>query len=145
MDRRDFIRTAGAGAAALGCGCHPAFAEGEGQSSLLNVIWDKAPCRYCGTGCGVEVAVKDNKVVAVRGDENSPVNKGLLCAKGYHLPLMLYGKDRLTHPMRRDASGNLQQISWDEALNLIAEKYQEALDQHGPESVAIYGSGQWTI
>ncbi|MEZ6123541.1 MAG: molybdopterin-dependent oxidoreductase [Planctomycetaceae bacterium] len=146
MDRRDFLTTAGAGvAAALNCRCETAFGEGETTASLLNVLWDKAPCRYCGTGCGVEVAVKDNKVVAVRGDEKSPVNKGLLCAKGYHLPLMLYGSDRLTHPLRRDADGKLTKISWDEALDLIASKYQEALDQHGPQAVSIYGSGQWTI
>ena len=92
MDRREFIKSTGAGiAASVGCSCAPALADGEGESSLLNVIWDKAPCRYCGTGCGVEVAVRDNKVVAVRGDEKSPVNQGLLCAKGYHLPSMLYG------------------------------------------------------
>ncbi|MCA8996664.1 MAG: molybdopterin-dependent oxidoreductase, partial [Planctomycetaceae bacterium] len=148
MDRRDFMRTAGtamSAAASLGCGTEPAYAQGSNASSLLNVIWDKAPCRYCGTGCGVEVAVQDNKVVAVRGDEKSPVNQGLLCAKGYHLPGMLYGKDRLKFPMRRDSSGKLTRISWDEALDLIAEKFQAALDEHGPESVGVYGSGQWTI
>ncbi len=145
MDRREFMRAAGAGAAAVGCSCEPAFAEGESQSTLRNVTWDKAPCRYCGTGCGVEVAVRDNKVVAVRGDEQAPVNKGLLCAKGYHLPSMLYGRDRLTHPLRRDASGKLTQISWDEALDLIASKFQESLEAGGPESVAVYGSGQWTV
>ncbi len=145
MDRRQFIRAAGLGAASVGCSCEPAFAEGESASTLTNVVWDKAPCRYCGTGCGVEVAVRDNRVVAVRGDENSPVNRGLLCAKGYHLPSMLYGKDRLTHPLRRDASGTLTRISWDEALDLIAQHFGEALSAHGPESVAVYGSGQWTI
>ena len=54
-------------------------------------------------------------------------------------------KDRLTHPLRRDESGNLTQISWDEALDLIATKFGEALKDYGPESVAMYGSGQWTI
>ena len=112
---------------------------------LLNVIWDKAPCRYCGTGCGVEVGVRDGKVVAVRGDEKSPVNKGLLCAKGYHLPAMLYGKDRLTSPIRRDATGKLTEISWEEALELVATKFSQTLEQHGPEAVAMYGSGQWTV
>ncbi|MCB9950098.1 MAG: molybdopterin-dependent oxidoreductase [Planctomycetaceae bacterium] len=148
MDRRDFIRVAGtavSAAAGLGCGTEPAYAEGADKSSLQNVSWDKAPCRYCGTGCGVEVAVQENKVVAVRGDEKSPVNQGLLCAKGYHLPGMLYGKDRLKFPMRRNAAGKLEKISWNEALDLIAEKFQTALKEHGPESVGVYGSGQWTI
>ena len=152
MDRRTFISSSSAGAAAsmLGCTCQ-AFADDQGSprpataEDLLNVIWDKAPCRYCGTGCGVEVGVREGKVVAVRGDEKSDVNKGLLCTKGYHLPAMLYGNDRLTKPMRRDAQGKLTEISWDEALDLIAEKFSETLEKHGPEAVSVYGSGQWTF
>ena len=82
--------------------------------------------------------------MAVRGDEASPVNRGLLCVKGYHLPAFLYGEDRLLYPQLRDGDG-WKRISWDEALDLVAAKYQETLDQHGPESVSIYGSGQWTV
>jgi len=110
-----------------------------------DLSWGKAPCRYCGTGCGVEVGVKDGKVLAVRGDEASPVNKGLLCVKGYHLPAMLYGRDRLRYPQQRMADGSLKRLSWDEALDLIAKKYKETLEQHGPDAVAMYGSGQWTV
>ena len=84
--------------------------------------------------------------MAVRGDQASPVNKGLLCVKGYHLPAMLYGEDRLRYPMLRNQNGDgFSRISWDDALDLIARKYQEALDEAGPESVAFYGSGQWGI
>ena len=83
---------------------------------------------------------------AVRGDEAAPVNRGLLCTKGYHLPAMLYGKDRLKFPMRRKADGHgFERIGWDESLDLIAEKFSSSLDQFGPESVAVYGSGQWTV
>ncbi len=114
------------------------------QRKHADLTWGKAPCRYCGTGCGVEVGVADGQVKAVRGDAQSPVNKGLLCVKGYHLPAMLYGEDRLLYPqLRRD--GKLVRIGWDEALDLIAEKFQGALDSRGPESVAVYGSGQWTV
>ncbi len=109
-----------------------------------DLTWDKAPCRYCGTGCGVEVGTKAGKVMAVRGDAANPVNKGLLCVKGYHLPAMLYGKDRLQYPqLRKD--GKLVRISWDEAIALIAEKFAGALKDKGPEAVAMYGSGQWTV
>ena len=80
----------------------------------------------------------------MRGDVKSPVNRGLLCVKGYHLPGMLYGEDRLEYPMLRDGSG-WKRISWDEALDLVAQKYSEALDEFGPDAVAIYGSGQWGI
>lgn len=120
-------------------------AHGEAPADRLRDLdWAKAPCRYCGTGCGVEVGVRDGRVQAVRGDENSPVNKGLLCVKGYHLPAMLYGKDRLTRPMLRQ-NGVLEPISWDEALDLIAEKFGAALEEKGPNGVAMYGSGQWTV
>ena len=111
-----------------------------------DLAWDKAPCRFCGTGCGVEVGVRDGKVMAVRGDEASPVNRGLLCVKGYHLPSFLYGDDRLTRPMLREPDGSgFKPVSWEYALELIAEKFGAALAEHGPESVAMYGSGQWTV
>lgn len=149
LSRREWIQ---AGAAAAGV---VAFSESDRaqaaelasqQGSLPpNVQWSKAPCRFCGTGCGVEVAISDKKIVAVRGDLANPVNKGLLCVKGYHTPGLLYGKDRLTRPLLRKPDGSLSPISWDEAIALIADKYAEALKAGGPESVAMYGSGQWTV
>ncbi len=108
------------------------------------LTWTKAPCRFCGVGCGVMVGVKEGKVLAVAGDELSPVNRGLLCIKGYSLPGVLYGEDRLTHPLIR-TNGTLKQASWDEALGLIAARFQETLAAHGPTAVAMYGSGQWTL
>jgi nitrate reductase (cytochrome) len=103
------------------------------------VTWDKAPCRFCGTGCHVQVGVQDGRVVAIAGDQNAEVNKGLLCVKGYHVGLALYGKDRLTVPLLRK-NGKLTAISWDQAIAIIADRVQ--LD---PRGFAIYGSGQWTI
>ena len=149
MKRRDFLKVLAAtpGVAAFSCSDRERAEQVVADQAALSgadLAWHKAPCRYCGTGCGVEVGVSGGKVMAVRGDEASPVNRGLLCVKGYHLPAFLYGEDRLRYPMKRDGSG-LTRISWDEALDLIASKYQETLDQHGPEAVAIYGSGQWTV
>jgi nitrate reductase NapA len=150
MRRRSFLKTVGAttaGIAAYSCADSEEARRLQGSAGALadaDLEWKKAPCRYCGTGCGVQVGVKDGRVVAVRGDEASPVSRGLMCVKGYHLPGMLYGEDRLKYPMLRDGDG-WKRISWDEAFELIASKYQEALDESGPESVAIYGSGQWTV
>lgn len=101
--------------------------------------WNKAPCRFCGTGCHVQVGVQAGKVVAVAGDQHAEVNKGLLCVKGYHVGGILYGEDRLTKPLLRDGEG-YREISWDEAINIVADKIEEA-----PERFAFYGSGQWTI
>ena len=152
MKRRNFLKTLGAstaGIAAFSCQDQEAaqrIAAQQGGVQGADLIWTKAPCRYCGTGCGVEVGVKDGRIQAVRGDEANPVNKGMLCVKGYHLPAMLYGEDRLQYPMLRNENGNgFSRITWDEALDLISRKYQEALDEAGPTSVAFYGSGQWGI
>ena len=150
MDRRRFLVNLGviAGGVTIGgCGSdggtqQTAKSPGEADTELQ---WGKAPCRYCGTGCGVEVGVREGKVVAVRGDVASPVNRGLLCVKGYHLPEMLYGKDRLLYPQRRQPDGTFVRISWDEALDLVAKRFRQTLEQHGPEAVAMYGSGQWTV
>lgn len=147
-NRRGFLKALAAAPAVAAFSARDCLAaesiDIENANAPPDLTWDKAPCRYCGTGCGVEVGVKEGKVVAVRGDVRSPVNKGLLCVKGYHLPAMLYGKDRLTHPMLRK-NGKLEKISWDEALDLIAEKFGTALKDKGPNGVALYGSGQWTV
>ena len=110
-----------------------------GGKDANGVQWQKAPCRFCGTGCHVQVGIKNKRVVAIAGDQQAEVNKGLLCVKGYHVGLALYGQDRLTRPLLRDGSG-YKAISWDRALDIIAER---ALAD--PAGFAMYGSGQWTI
>ncbi len=116
-----------------------------------DLVWDKAPCRFCGTGCSVMVGVADGKVMAVKGDPGSSVNQGTLCVKGYSLPFIQYGRDRLTTPLirmkngRYDKHGTLTEATWDEAMDLIASKARQAIKEHGPASVGMFGSGQWTI
>ena len=73
--------------------------------------WDKAPCRFCGTGCSVMVATKDNRVVATHGDIKSEVNRGLNCVKGYFLSKIMYGHDRLMQPMLRKTTGNMTRMA----------------------------------
>lgn len=142
--RRQFIRTAAMAAASAAIGScavadSPKPPGGVELPVLPDVKWDKAPCRFCGTGCHVQVGVKDGKVVAITGDRQAEVNKGLLCVKGYHVGHILYGKDRLTAPLLRK-DGKLVPISWDEAIETIAKRVQAA-----PAKFAFYGSGQWTV
>ncbi len=85
------------------------------------------------------VGVRQGRVVAVQGDRENPVNRGLLCVKGYHVGQALYGKDRLTTPLVRK-KGKQVPASWDEAIDRIAKHIMKE-----PERFAIYGSGQWTI
>jgi nitrate reductase NapA len=149
LDRRNFLRLVGGGLPVVAFSCRDREAVDRLQQATNEVptglTWDKAPCRFCGTGCGVEVGVADGRVQAVRGDIASPVNEGLLCVKGYHLPAYLYGEDRLLYPQRRKSDGSLERISWDDALGLVAENFQSVLTSDGPEAVAMYGSGQWTV
>src|SRR5690606_35377066 len=104
LTRRDFIKlTAASTAAAAGGIALPANARGNvaTSSELTRLRWDKAPCRFCGTGCSVNVATRDNRVVATHGDILSPVNRGINCIKGYFLSKIMYGRDRLTQPLLR--------------------------------------------
>ncbi len=106
--------------------------------------WKKAPCRFCGVGCGVLVGIEKGKAVAVKGDPKSPVNKGLCCVKGYYSVMAMYGKDRLTYPLVKK-NGSYVKTTMKEALDLVASKMQETIKDYGKDSVSIYGSGQWTI
>ncbi|HEY3442845.1 MAG TPA: molybdopterin-dependent oxidoreductase [Paludibaculum sp.] len=106
--------------------------------------WKKAPCRFCGTGCGLLIGVDNGRAVAVKGDPASTVNRGLCCVKGYHSVMALYGKDRLTHALVR-RNGQMVKVPMQEALDLVASKLKETIQQSGKDSVSIYGSGQWTI
>jgi nitrate reductase (cytochrome) len=113
--------------------------------------WDKGVCRFCGTGCGIQVATKGGRVVAVKGDPDSPVNRGLLCAKGYANAQILYGEDRLTRPLLRkrngafDKKGDFEPVSWEEAFDVMAREWRRAYGALGPAGVGIMGSGQYTI
>jgi len=143
LTRRDFIKASAAAAAFAAVGI-PVMRPKGVEAAEGGITWGKAPCRYCGVGCGVLVGVKNGRIVATKGDPASPVNKGLNCIKGYFLSKALYGKDRLTTPLVRKG-GRMVEASWDEALDLIAARYKESIAAHGPDSVAIFGSGQWTV
>src|SRR5688572_33250905 len=130
--RREFIRNTAVATAAAAAGMTlPGDAANivtEGDLTALK--WDKAPCRFCGTGCGVMVAVKDGRVVATHGDIHAEVNRGLNCVKGYFLSKIMYGADRLTTPLlrKRDGAfakdGEFEPVSWDEAFDVMADKYK---------------------
>ncbi len=142
ISRRDFLQMLSSGAIMAALPTPVRAFESEVFDSHSG--WQKAPCRFCGVGCGVQLHVKNGRIAAVVGDRRSPVNKGLLCIKGYSLPGILYGEDRLTTPLIRTPRG-LVEASWEDALDLIAAKFGETLAERGPEGIAVYGSGQWTI
>src|SRR5499427_8473870 len=152
FNRRDFLKLEAAAMAAAAGGLPAPLAAANlvTERSATELAWNKAACRFCGTGCSVMVATKDNRVVATHGDIKSEVNRGLNCVKGYFLSKIMYGHDRLTQPMLRktggkyDKDGEFTAVSWDEAFDSMAEKFKAALKQRGPSGVGMFGSGQWT-
>ncbi|MEO9483912.1 MAG: molybdopterin-dependent oxidoreductase [Ekhidna sp.] len=151
LSRRQFLRMAArASAIAAAATMFPGIVFAEEQERMIeklgaaDVKWTKTPCRFCGVGCGLKVGITDGKAVAVKGDTNSSVNKGLCCVKGYHSVLALYGNDRLTKPLIRK-NGRLVESSMEEALDLVASKMQSTIEESGKDAISIYGSGQWTI
>ncbi|NMG37127.1 periplasmic nitrate reductase subunit alpha [Azoarcus sp. TTM-91] len=153
LTRREFFKQSAALSTATAAGI-PATVGAANivtDAALTKLQWNKAPCRFCGVGCGVNVAVRDGKVVATHGDINAEVNRGINCVKGYFLSKIMYGADRLTEPLLRmkngkyDKNGELQPVSWDRAFDVMAEQFKKALRDKGPTSVGMFGSGQWTI
>ncbi|MBC8292332.1 MAG: hypothetical protein H8E45_04115 [Proteobacteria bacterium] len=125
ISRRIFLtRAARAAALAAVTASVPSLASagaitGPSAEPTDGLAWDKAPCRFCGTGCGVMVGTKNGRVVAIQGDRDNPVNRGLLCVKGYHVGMALYGADRLTRPMLRKGA-RLQPTCWGTSVFLAA-------------------------
>jgi assimilatory nitrate reductase catalytic subunit len=97
----------------------------------------RTTCAYCGVGCGISAMPTGPRSVTIKGDELHPANAGRLCSKGTHLGETVGLEGRLLHPM----IGN-KRASWDKALDLVAKKFRETVDRHGPDSVAFYVSGQ---
>ena len=153
-NRRDFLKAQALSATAAAAGIPIVVEAAEGASAPVAggaVRWDKAPCRFCGTGCAVMVGVQDGRVVATQGDPEAPVNRGLNCIKGYFLSKIMYGRDRLTTPLLRKKNGQYAKdgdfvpVSWNEAFDIMAAKWKEAIKTSGVNSLAMFGSGQWTV
>ncbi|KAB0301847.1 nitrate reductase [Vibrio fortis] len=113
----------------------------EGRVMSSNKDWIKSTCAYCGVGCGIEVRPTASGKLEVRGDKEHPSNYGKLCTKGAALGDTVTPIGRLTQPMKRVASGQ-QLLPWDEASQLVADEFKQAIEEHGPDSVAFYVSGQ---
>jgi assimilatory nitrate reductase catalytic subunit len=98
-------------------------------------------CPYCGVGCGVKAVPQGPQFATVSGDADHPSNFGRLCVKGSALGETLGLDGRLLHPQVRE-EGQLRQVSWDEALDRAAGQWRAIVDEHGPDAVALYVSGQ---
>ncbi|MQP67840.1 nitrate reductase catalytic subunit NapA [Niveispirillum sp. SYP-B3756] len=152
LTRRDYLKAQAAATAAATAGVTLQAGAAQLPTGMdAKVKWSKAACRFCGTGCGVMVGVKEGRIVATHGDQKAEVNRGLNCVKGYFLSKIIYGQDRLTTPMLRMKNGQYAKdgdftpITWDQAFDIMAEKWKATLKAKGPEAIGMFGSGQWTV
>jgi nitrate reductase NapA len=131
ISRRDFLKSNIAAVTATTVGI-PVSQVVNAADAEQGWQWDKAVCRFCGTGCGIMVATKEGRIVATKGDPDAPVNKGLNCIKGYFLGKIQYGEDRLTQPLMRmtdgkfDKKGKFQVVSWERAFDEMERRVSAA-------------------
>lgn len=109
---------------------------------LLNPVEPKeikTTCAYCGVGCGISATINniDQRIITVSGDQQHPANYGRLCSKGTALADTLMLDERLLHPIYKG-----EKISWNEAIKETADQFNAIINQHGPDAVAFYVSGQ---
>jgi len=153
LARRDFLKSSAAIAAATAVGVAiPQTLKAQAKEAEKGWKWDKAVCRFCGTGCGIMIATKNDKILAVKGDPLAPVNRGLNCIKGYFNAKIMYGADRLKKPLLRvDEDGNFSKqgkfkaVSWERAFDEMETRMKAVLKELGPTGIGMFGSGQHTI
>lgn len=105
--------------------------------------WTRTTCPYCGTGCEMNVGIRDGAIATIRPVMDAPVSRGHLCVKGRYAFEYVYAPDRVTQPMLREGRG-WRQVSWDEAINFTARELERILKKNGPHSIGILGSARAT-
>lgn len=114
-------------------------AKGQGRPWELEKV--RSTCPYCGVGCQVWLHVKDGKIAKVTAVEDAQPNDGRLCVKGRFGYDFIYSEDRLKTPLIKE-NGGFREASWDEALNLVASKFQQIIKDHGPDALAGVSSSR---
>jgi assimilatory nitrate reductase catalytic subunit len=114
----------------------------ESLNSIRTPI--RTHCPYCALQCGMLLAVEASAVTAVKADPQFPVNKGMMCVKGWTSADSLQHPERLTKPLIRNSDGELEPTTWEIALDKTAEAFRAAQAKYGRNSVGVFGSGALT-
>lgn len=148
ITRRMFMGTCGAMGAAVGVlgSGRPLLAQSRppGWRGTRRVQKVASICEMCFWRCGILANVAGGRVLRVEGNPDHPLTKGRLCARGNAGVALLYDRDRLKYPLMRvgkRGEGQFKRVSWDEALDFLAEKLKAIKEAHGPESVAFFPHG----
>src|SRR5437899_1604466 len=105
----------------------------------------KTICPYCGVGCGLVVKTEAGRIKAVRGDKEHPSTLGGICAKGAQIGEIVHTPNRLISAYWRDKKAQARvPVPLETALERLASRFKKILDQHGPDAIAFYVSGQLT-
>ena len=110
---------------------------GHTASEKIPDSWVKTTCGYCSVGCGMQIGVKGNTAVAVRGDDLHPVNRGKLCPKGLCEHHILAASNRALYPLLRG-----ERVTWDRAIDEMVQRFGQVQQRYGNDSVAILSTGQ---
>ena len=94
-------------------------------------------CHLCEAICGVEIRLRGDEILSIRGDPDDPFSRGHICPKAVALKDVHEDPDRLRHPVRRTRDG-WQRIGWDEAIDEVARRIVTTQAQHGHDAVALY-------
>jgi predicted molibdopterin-dependent oxidoreductase YjgC len=108
------------------------------ESSLVSSV-----CPYCAVGCGLYIARENGVAVGLEYKRDHPTNEGALCPKGNAALDVVYHRERLLHPLRK-VDGRFERISWDQALDLIAENLTDIRQAYGPNALGFLSSAKCT-
>lgn len=122
----------------------PKLSIGAGRKWEIHKV--RTTCTYCGVGCAINLLVKDGRVVGAEGAPGSPANNGHTCVKGKFGWDFIHRDDRLTTPLirRGGKDGDLEPASWDEALDLVAQRFNELKEKYGPDALGGLSSAKCT-
>lgn len=131
VSRRDFLKITGG--TVLLSSLEGAVKPDEAQAQELRIKDAKVTttiCPYCSVGCGINVYVKDGKVINIEGDPDHPISEGTLCSKGASLNQIINNPNRVTKPMyRAPGAAEWKEVEWDWALDEIAKKVKQTRDK----------------
>lgn len=103
----------------------------------------KTVCPYCGCGCGINLHVKDGRVVRTSPAVKDTINKGTLCIKGMLAHEFVHSPERLKTPLIRE-NGIFREASWDEALDMVADKFRKIKEKNGGSAFGVLSSARAT-
>ena len=109
----------------------------------MDLKYTRSTCPYCGCGCEFLLEALDGHLIGTLPSKSNPMNAGKLCIKGWNVHQFVHSPNRLTKPLLRK-NGDLEEVSWDEALDFTASRLRELKEAHGGESVAFLTSAKCT-